>query len=195
MHGLLKKSIIQYLKSTKELLRHILYYCLYDKESVEVLSLFESQTMTKYHHVSVALRYIYIENYFKNNKKGMETYVKAHRNYYRYINRDYDEEKDIQSFNLLIESFKSNGYDPSSEIYVDNSGNIFNGAHRLALCLYFGIDKVTIRRVNRIVHLFTVDECFKAFSLRGLNKQCEDTYQRMKYNSSRGKKDVSKNNF
>lgn len=54
-----------------------------------------------------------------------------------------------RSFAALIDSYRKNGYDPSSLVTVDSNITLMDGNHRMGLHLYEKIEKVNIRRVHR----------------------------------------------
>ena len=54
-----------------------------------------------------------------------------------------------QNFINLIDSFKKNGYNPSSRLVVDKDQNLWNGTHRLAMCIYLGINHVNVLERKR----------------------------------------------
>ena len=47
------------------------------RELVKLYDLFDTPTMTRYHHVVAALRYIAVEEYFGQNSFGKSLYIKA----------------------------------------------------------------------------------------------------------------------
>ncbi len=59
------------------------------------------------------------------------------------------EEGGNRPFAALIESYKKNGYNPSSIVTVDSDMTLMDCNHRMGLHLYEKIEKVNVRRVHR----------------------------------------------
>lgn len=72
------------------------------------------------------------------NTVSCKTYGVAHK-----------EECGNRSFAALIESYKKNGYNPSSIVTVDSDMTLMDCNHRMGLNLYEKIEKVNVRRVHR----------------------------------------------
>lgn len=91
----------------------------------------------------MVVRYLAIEDYFGKNNCGFELYRKmqAARNGEGYV------EGAENVYRSLIASFEQNGYDSESSIVCDANLKLFDGSHRMALCLYYDIPqiKVTMR--------------------------------------------------
>ena len=58
-------------------------------------------------------------------------------------------EKDKKDFDALIESISSNGFLDNHPITIDLDGNLIDGTHRIACCVFFGIDNIKARIVKR----------------------------------------------
>ena len=112
---------------------------LHKKTAISVNTLFNTEIMSRFHHPLVALRYLAIENYFKENVMGFDLYRNIGSGYISEAEMD----KDIERFIALIKSFESNGYN-GSPLIMDKTGNIVNGTHRLALLIYFSIPTVNV---------------------------------------------------
>ena len=177
-----KKKASRIIKKIKNYLINTAYRVLYKKQKITLQQIFDTETITRYQHVSITLRYLYIESYFSSDKTGIELYKNAHKNYYRYVNKFYDEEKDINEFNALIESIKEKGYDSNSVMYIDKNGNLYNGAHRMAICAYFGIKDLYAYIVDKDSNPLTPEECYKIYNIDGL-----DSILLRKYSSIREK--------
>ena len=164
-------------KDIKEKLYRFWYRLAYKIETVDIAEFFSEEELSIYHHISITLRLLYINSYFKGENEGIRDYLIAQRNFTNYIKRKYDEERDVNNFNNLIKSFLLNGYKSDYPIYVDLNGQIINGAHRVALCIYFGINKINIIRISKRVELPSVDECFFIFSCDGLEGKLRKIYK------------------
>lgn len=56
------------------------------------------------------------------------------------------ERKRVLQFRAVINSFKEKGYDPTVKgIRLDKDMELVNGSHRLACCIYFGIEKIPVQ--------------------------------------------------
>ena len=55
------------------------------------------------------------------------------------------------SFKKLIESYQKDGYHSDSYITCDKDMNLMDGNHRMGLHIYEKIDKVNVRRVQRVI--------------------------------------------
>lgn len=174
------KKLSRLYKNIRNSIQELYFRIKYKSSELEIRELFKSNTMEQYHHVSVALRFIYIVGYVNNNQRDMNYYIEAHRNYYKFLNKYYDEERDVKNFNKLIESFLSHGYNPKSALYMDLDGNLYNGAHRLALCIYSGNKVVTVKRINRHVVLPTVSDCISIYNVEGIDERLNNAFETMK---------------
>lgn len=87
----------------------------------------------------VIVKYLAIENFYGKNTSGMELYRKMQL---RRVSEDW-----TQRFKKLIVSFEK-GIDNTSYIKTDLSYSIHDGAHRLALALYHGIEYVPVKVFN-----------------------------------------------
>ena len=112
---------------------------LHKKEYINIRDLFKSEEMSQYHHPLVCLRYLAIQNYYGINKDGFKIYLSSGK--YRLNNSEL--KKDQKAFVQLIKSFEKCGYN-GSPIIMDVYGNIYNGTHRLALCIWTGIETIRI---------------------------------------------------
>lgn len=79
-----------------------------------------------------------LAGFIHQNTISRKTYGAAHK-----------EEGGNRSFAALIESYKKNGYNPSSIVTVDSDMTLMDGNHRMVLHLYEKIEKVNVRRVHR----------------------------------------------
>ena len=91
--------------------------------------------------LDIIVRILAIEEYYGANNYGFELYNKMMD---KRIREDYSIYAE-RRFKELIKSFENEGYDESSEIFVDNELHLIDGAHRLALAVYHEKPKVCIR--------------------------------------------------
>lgn len=92
----------------------------------------------QFNRMDLAVRYMAIENYFSENQYGFKLYNKMQ---YHRVGNDYNSE---ERFKRLIESIYKNGFDCNSKITIDTNGNLLDGAHRLALSLYFKEQDISV---------------------------------------------------
>jgi hypothetical protein len=89
--------------------------------------------------VDVVVKYLAIENYYGKNTYGFKLYQKMQT---KRIGEDW-----TKRFKNLIRSFES-GMDMSSWIETDVNYSIHDGAHRLALSLYYNYNDIHVRVFN-----------------------------------------------
>ena len=95
------------------------------REWVPVEDLYTTRVMTRFHHPLVALRYMFIENYYGENDFGMDVYKNCLK---RYMTEE-QINKDVSSFISLIQSFEEKGY-MGTPLIIDRNCNVVNGTHR-----------------------------------------------------------------
>lgn len=93
--------------------------------------------------LDVIIKYLYVKAYVENN--NYDYYKKLYLNSIKVINGGIeDEKKSIEdflfNFNKLIDSIKKKGFNKKYSIPIGKDGIILNGAHRLAVCMYFKIE-------------------------------------------------------
>lgn len=95
----------------------------------------------------VIAKYIYVKFYKMNLNTNF--HVKLYQDHIYIFNGGYEnpgKKKNVNdfvtAFNELIESFEKNKYLPEYPIPVGKDNVIINGAHRLSLCLYYGINPI-----------------------------------------------------
>lgn len=137
-----------------------------DTNIIDVKKLFFQQYMDgKFNRFDIIVKVLATENYYQMNECGFELYKKMQE---ARIREGYSEIS-VTRFKALIQSFEQRGYDIASEIIVDSNLRLINGAHRLALAVYYKIPDVKIR-VNRSIrdikfdmewfqHYFREEEC------------------------------------
>lgn len=143
---------------------------------MELSALFDTPTMTKGHHIISALRYVAVEEYYGQNVFGKALYIKAN-----HFDSDAAMQKDLERFDALIKSIETKGYDMRSGVFVDLDGKCFNGTHRLALCVWFGVKKIPVFIVNRHLKQSSVADLRVYYQLSDEDYQrLEQAYQRMR---------------
>ena len=95
----------------------------------------------KYNRMDIIVRLLAVENYYQMNEYGFGLYEKMQETRVREGYSD----ASVKRFKALIESFERKGYDKKSEIIVDSKLRLIDGAHRLALAIYYKIPNVKIR--------------------------------------------------
>ena len=153
-----------------------LYKMTAKKSVMPTLKFYDTPHMTKYHHIVSALRYVAVEEYYGKNDFGMTLYKTANR---------WENEKalqeDLDRFYALIQSIEKKGYDMNSSIYVDLDGNCFNGTHRLALCVWFGVKEMPVMTIKRHLKTETIAQMKEYYRLSDEDYQrLEGAYQRMR---------------
>ena len=161
-------------KAYNNLATHI--YRLTAKRTIITLSqLFDTPTLTKYHQILSALRYVAVEEYYGQNDFGKGLYIAAN-----HWENDAALQADLDRFDALIKSIETNGYDMKSAIYVDRNKNCFNGTHRLALCAWFGIEKIPAYVVNRKLNQPTISKMKEYYRLSDTDyAKLQEAYGRM----------------
>lgn len=144
-------------------------------EVISPSELFEDDTPSKYHHILCALRYMVIEDYYGLPYGNTELYIKTGN-----FGSELDKNEDLDKFQKLIKSFEDMGYNERYAIYVDKGNNCFNGTHRLALCVWFGIEKVCIKKVGRRLKFDDVNTLIKRWNISEFDfLKIRDAYGRM----------------
>lgn len=175
LRGLAMK-LIGYVKKAYSWLATLVYDLGSEKIMVDTVSLFDTPTMTRYHHIVSALRYVAVEEYFGLNNFGKTLYINANQ---------WENEKalqeDLDKFDALIKSIESHGYDSDSAIYVDLDGNCINGTHRLALCAWFGVRQMPVITIKRHLKPSTIQQMREHYRLSDEDFQrLEEAYGRMR---------------
>lgn len=114
-----------------------------------------------YQRLDIIVKYLAIENYYGKNDYGFNLHQKLQKlrkNQSAYMPEGY-ELISREAFRNLIQSIEKNGWDNESEISVDNRLFLTDGAHRVAACLYFGIEHVRVQVLDDEIDIlpFTVD--------------------------------------
>lgn len=168
-------KLYQALKKSYNSLAYYIYRFTSKRVMVSLIDLFDTPTITKYHHIVSALRYVLVENYYGENDFGRDLYNAAGN-----WKNDADLQANLVRFDTLIKSIEINGYDTKSLIYVDIDGNCFNGTHRLALCAWFEVKQIPAYLIKRHLKVPTVQQMKLNYHLSDEGyAQLEAAYQRM----------------
>lgn len=107
--------------------------------------LYKKTMKNNYNACDIWVRFLAIDNYYKKNNDGFQIYneVQHYRvNYKKVIPREqYDNEV---AFRNLIKSFEINGFLKEYPLQLNKDFMVIDGAHRLALALYMGIEMVPV---------------------------------------------------
>lgn len=168
-------NLYKMLKKTYNALVTKIYRLTSKRAAIELTQLFDTPVMSKYHHIVSALRYVAVEEHYGENDFGKALYIAA--NHYE---NDTAQQEDLSRFQALIKSIETKGYDSKSTIYIDLDKNCFNGTHRLALCAWFGVERIPAAIVRRHLKQPTVPEMKAYYRLSDENfATLEAAYQRM----------------
>lgn len=91
----------------------------------------------------IYIKYFYVKNYIENNNYDLfkDIYLSSIKCFNNYLEPDGSKKSKsdfINNFNNLIDSIKNKGF--TSIIPISKTGISIDGAHRVAICLYFKID-------------------------------------------------------
>lgn len=107
--------------------------------------LYKKTMKNNFNCCDICVRFLAIDNYYGKNTNGFEIYNEVQ--HYRVSTKkviprhQYDNE---EAFRKLIKSFENKGFDKEYPLCLNKNFMVIDGAHRLALALYFGIDKVPV---------------------------------------------------
>lgn len=150
------------------------------KDVMKMAELYDTPTMTRYHHIVSALRYVAVEEHYGKNDFGKDLYI--HANHWE---SEKALQEDLERFDVLIRSIETKGYDSNSAIFVDLNRNCFNGTHRLALCAWFGIKEIPVKIIGRRLKTKSMAEMKAYYHLSEEDYgRLEAAYQRMRANFS-----------
>jgi len=109
--------------------------------TINIKTLLSNQVKNgKFCRYDIILRYLFIENYYKEGKPENFQF-KPHTRLIKLRKREYS----AQRFVELIKLFEELGYVEEFPIVLDKNGIIRNGGHRLACCLWFKIYNIPFR--------------------------------------------------
>lgn len=119
-----------------ELLPHREEINIYKTKAVNLLSKYRFDIFVKYYYVKS-----YIENENINEAKEIYlSHIKAFNNFYEPDGRKNNAKDFIEKFNMLIENIKLNNNLNKTVIPVSTTGIPIDGAHRIAIALYFNLE-------------------------------------------------------
>ncbi|MDC0506276.1 hypothetical protein OAN96_01640, partial [Candidatus Gracilibacteria bacterium] len=95
--------------------------------------------------LDVFVKILYIKAFLEG--ENYEYFKKLYIDHIRIYNGGKEEHKNnykdfLDDFHTLIKSFTEKGFDHDFPIPLNSKGELLNGAHRLACCIYFGIKPV-----------------------------------------------------
>lgn len=152
------------------------YVYVHERERVTLSELFEAEQMSKFHHPIVALRYLAVQNHYGENTDGFDLYMRANKANLS----DEEAQKDKKLFQDLIKSFENSGYN-GSPLIMDVESNIYNGTHRLAICIYQGVREVNVCKGFKPGEELNLDVALSRLSLdEELRERLELAYKDMK---------------
>ena len=93
----------------------------------------------KFSRYDLIVNYLFIEKYFENNKPKDFSYK-----LYSKIVKTRDRDAQPWKFVSLINSFEMKGYDKQYHLYMSRGYVTGGGKHRIACCLYFGVDEFPV---------------------------------------------------
>ena len=172
----LAMKLYNYAKKVYSWLATLVYDLGSERKMVDTVTLFDTPTMTRYHHIVSALRYVAVEEYYGLNNFGKALYINANQ-----WESDAALQEDLDKFDALIKSIESRGYDTDSSIYVDLDGNCINGTHRLALCAWFQVRQMPMITIKRHLKPSTIQQMREHYRLSDEDfRRLEDAYGRMR---------------
>ena len=131
---------------------------IYKAVSFEVAELFFQHNGERgFNRYDMIVRLLAVENYFGKNNYGFDFYrrMQAAR-----INEEWVEPA-VERFKNLIKSYEENGYDETSKIIVDRNLHLFDGSHRMAMAMYYGIKYINATVLPDEYNIFYGIEWFK----------------------------------
>ena len=88
----------------------------------------------------IVLRYLFIEGFYKSGESSEFDYEP-----YDLMLKGRGRKYDPRDFMRIIKSFEKYGFNKEYPIVLDSEKIMRNGAHRVACCLWFNIDKIPFR--------------------------------------------------
>ena len=114
----------------------------------------------------IIVRLLAIEEYYGKNDYGFSMYEKMQSGRGQEVSYG---KTSLQEFIELIEACEKNGYKEESELIIDEELYLVDGSQRVALAVYFGITRLTVRIDKRegkdscgkewLVGVFSQEEC------------------------------------
>lgn len=151
------------------------------KVSVDTFWFFKHCMKNNFFNAHIMVRMIAIDCYYKKNDYGWNWYNEMQM---KRVNDNplipkhmaYHEEE----FKTLINSFEKNGFIEEYPIVVNKDFLFIDGAHRLALALYFGIKRITITIDEKYYNLDSKDFSFDWFENHEMGYVKEKALQKYK---------------
>lgn len=127
----------------KKLLNNNYIYSLLDKRNDYYLYQCFPDKLISHYRYDVYIKYFYVKSYMESNnynlaKKIYLSHIKAFNNFIEPDGTKKNQKDFINSFNKLINSIRKKGFSETI-IPISKTGIPIDGAHRLAICLYFNI--------------------------------------------------------
>ena len=116
----------------------------------------------------IIVKIMAIEDYFGKNNYGMNMYNKMQK--IRVLQNkliEIEKANNQENFADLIESFKKNGFNDKYPVELNKKFEIFEGSHRLACSIYFGIEEIPVT-FNKNFWELTYDYSLKWFENNGM---------------------------
>ena len=139
------------------------------KVSVDTFWFFNHCMKNNYFNAHIMIRMLAIDCYYNKNNFGWDWYNTMQK---KRVNDNplippemANHEKE---FKQLIKSFEENGFIESNPIVINKDFLFIDGAHRLALALYFGIKRITVTVDKNYYFLDSRDFSFKWFEEQGM---------------------------
>ena len=111
-----------------------------------------------------------IEDYYGKNDSGFNNYHIVQKKRLSEMTKEIKElSYSEEEFISLIQSFEKNGFDDNYPILLNKNFELVDGGHRLACCLYFGIDKIKVSTNEKVFNLAMRDYSFKWFQDNNLS--------------------------
>lgn len=151
------------------------------KVSVDTFWFFKHCMKNNFFNAHIMVRMIAIDCYYKKNNYGWNWYnemqiKRVNDNPLIPKHMAYHEEE----FKALIKSFEKNGFMEENPIVVNKDFLFIDGAHRLALALYFGIKRITITVDEKYYNLTSRDFSFDWFESHEMGYIKEESIQKYK---------------
>lgn len=151
------------------------------KVSIDTFCFFNHCMKDNFFNAHIMIRMLAIDCYYNKNNFGWDWYNKMQ--YERVYDNPlvpkrmaYHEEE----FKKLIRSFEKNGFIEQHPIVVNKDLMFIDGAHRLSLALYFGIEKIPITIDKKYYHLESRDYSFEWFRQHGMGYMEEKAMEKHK---------------
>ena len=114
------------------------------REKINIYRTKAVNLLSKY-RFDIFVKYYYVKSYMENEditeaKEIYLSHIKAFNNFYEPDGRKNNAKDFIEKFNMLIENIKLNNNLNKTVIPVSTTGIPIDGAHRIAIALYFNLE-------------------------------------------------------